>query len=384
MVRQHRRLVALLVVLGALTACGSGFIDKLFAGPYDSTPALDDAGTDAATDARCALRHPPPPPQTLEENELPSIAFAMDALYFDGEAFGAPLGLDLDNACTCQGEPPEDETCLRDGGRKRCDALEGRDNEFAPLFLQFVDQFLSRDFVTEGIQEGKYTGIISLSAWNGQPNDPRVTVAILSSRGTEPRADGGAQRPRFDGTDKWTIDPDSLSLGDALLGKDCAESGECLPQHITFDAYVRDDVLVAPLANAVFALSTRSGRIAIDFGSAVLIAHITRPDGGPLRLAKGELVGRFRSDRFLAMIGQLDDPDAKDGGFCSSLAYTVGKAAVCGAVDIAAVPADDGKGKACTAVSGGLGFTAVQAQYGTVFTIRNPPNSCATFQDSCP
>ncbi|MDB4934610.1 MAG: hypothetical protein JWP87_1582 [Labilithrix sp.] len=371
-----------LAVASPVVACGSGFIDKLFAGPYDDGGSADVAADVAPpADARCALKHVAQRPTTPDGASMPTVVFAMDSLQFDEQSAGMPLGFDLDDACTC----PEDDTCVPpDGGDRRCDRSDGRDNAFGPLFGQLLDPFGSRDFATQGIRDGNYGAIISLSQWNQLPNDPLVTIGFFTSGGLDTPPDAGKSKPRFDGTDRWTIDPESLVSGDQLIGEDCHTSTRCVPFYADLKGYVKDDQLVAQIDRAPFVVSTKTGRFEIELTSVILTAHVVR-EGGILRLERGELVGRSASGRLLAAIGQLQDPFGTDAGLCHSAdAYGLAKGAICDAVDIAAAPADDKTGKSCTAVSGGLGFTAVQALGGTVFsTVRNP-NACASFTDTCP
>ncbi|MDB5218868.1 MAG: hypothetical protein JWO86_6795 [Myxococcaceae bacterium] len=387
MVRSFPRLglfaLVTLAIASPVVACGSGFIDKLFAGPYDDGGTAD-VTMDVAPppDARCALKHSPERPTIPDGANTPTVVFAMDAVSFDEVTAGAPLGFDLDDACTC----PEDETCVPpEGGDRRCDRSEGRDNAFGPLFGTIIGQFGSPDFATQRIRDGNYGAIISLSQWNQQPNDPLVTIGFFTSGGLDDPPDAGKSKPRFDGTDRWTIDPESLVSGDQLIGVDCSTSTRCVPLYADLKGYVKDDQLVARIDRVPFVVSTKSGLFEIELTSVILTAHIVR-EAGILRLERGELVGRSASGRLLAAIGQLQDSVfGSDAGLCNSPgAYALAKSAICDAVDIATAPADDKAGKSCTALSGALGFTAVQAMGGTVFSTARNPNACASFTDSCP
>ena len=223
-----------IVVLSA--ACGSGFIDKLFSGPYDAG-ATDGASPDAGVDSGvgCALRHPPVRPDLVDDGtSIGPTVFAFESLRVgdsltDGGAQTAE-GIDLDNACTC----PADDSCVPpDGGARRCDLSEGRDNALGPLFSQFFAVFGSRlagdAFATERIRTGRFSILLSLLNWNGKSNDPRVTVALFLSNGVEPSVDGGLVAPRLDGTDRWTVAPGSLVGGEGLVGTDCGNGGGCFP-----------------------------------------------------------------------------------------------------------------------------------------------------------
>ena len=51
--------------------------------------------------------------------------------------------------------------------------------------------------------------LLEIPDYNGTENDPVVTVKYYMSNGLNPDADGGIPTPKFDGTDRWTIDPSS-------------------------------------------------------------------------------------------------------------------------------------------------------------------------------
>jgi hypothetical protein len=363
----------------ALAACSSAFIDKLFDGPV---VAATEGGGDAP--ARCELRHIPEQPAAADTADTPPLTFAFETLRVDdreGEdaGLGAAPGFDLDDACTCF---PEKGSCEPpDGGKVLCDYDGGRDNAVGPLVdiavSLLVSKYGKQGFVTRKIDEGDFTVLLSISEWNGQADDPRVSVALYMA-GTLRNVDGGRVLPSRDGGDRWTIDRNSLTNGDALVGQDCTRGAGCVPRYRDTSAYVRGNTLVARLA-APLKLATTAGPLDIELTGLTLIAQIV-PEGASYRL-EGELVGRWPTDKMLGSLARLT---VVDEGLCKGPYYPDFKTTVCNAADIAADPAEDRKGSPCTALSAAFSFTAGRATFAIVSAPTFPPNGCENFRDTCP
>jgi hypothetical protein len=372
-------------MLGGVVACGSGFIDRLFTEPFDAGAAP------VASGAHCALAHPPEPPAIPDTSSASFVLLAFDAMRVDNladsdAAIPAPLGLDLDNACTC----PEPDTCTRPGKTPSCDQDGGRDNTIGTLFTTLATALpeFQADYATDRIREGLYTAIVSINGWNLQPDDPVVTVGFYTSRGTEPASpDGGHAQPRFDGTDRWTIDSTSLADGDAAVGKDCSNDKDrpfCAPAHKDEHAYVIGNKLVAHIDNMPIVIVSKADHVELDLVDVTVAADMTPVDGGSnLWTMAGELSGRWPSDQALAVMGSLKDPST-DAGLCLGGSYGLAKAEICGALDIASSPADDHTSKPCNALSGSVIFHAVTAVGGIVTTQVTTPRGCLDFTDTCP
>jgi hypothetical protein len=375
--------IGLSVLAGAwaVAACSSAFIDKLFDGPIVAIP--ESGGVDAPI-ARCELRHIPEQPSTADTADTPALTFAFETLRLDdreGEDGGldASPGFDLDDACTCF---PEEGTCQPpDGGAVPCDHSEGRDNAVGPLvdiaISLLVPKYGKQGFVTRKIDEGDFTVLLSISDWNGQPDDPRVSVALYMA-GPLRNLDGGRVLPSRDGGDRWTIDHNSLTNGDALVGQDCTRGAGCVPKYRDRTAYVRGSELVARLS-APLNLATTAGPLDIELTGLTLVARIVRE--GALYRLEGELVGRWPTDKMLGSLARLT---VVDEGLCKGSYYPDFKAAVCTAADIAADPAGDRKGGPCTALSAAFSFTAGPATFAIVSAPTFPANGCEDFRDTCP
>jgi hypothetical protein len=369
-------------MLGGVVACGSGFIDRLFTEPFDAGAAADSGG-------RCALAHAPDAPNIPDTSSSSFVLLAFDAVRVDNlvdadAAVPAPVGLDLDNACTC----PEPDTCIRPTKTPSCDHDGGRDNTIGTLFTTLataLPQF-EADYATDRIRDGLYSGLISINGWNLQQDDPAVIVGFYLSHGIE-APDGGHPAPRFDGTDRWTIDADSVADGQGAVGKDCSLDKErvyCAPVYKDERAYVTGGKLVAHLDTMPIVLVSKSDRVELDLVDVTLAADMVSVDAGAnLWVTTGEISGRWPSDRALSAMGSLKDPST-DAGLCLGQSYGLAKAEICGAVDIASAPTDDQKGKPCNALSGSVIFHAVTAVGGKVTSPVTTPRACIGFTDTCP
>jgi hypothetical protein len=338
---------------------------------WPSAPAADDPSTGSPAPVVVALR-------TLDIGSRP-----------DG---GAPpvYGYDLDGVCTC---PAADSCRTPSGSSQRCDEDGGRDNAGGELLRTFsAFNVFNQDDLTRRLQAGLYGLVILLRDYNGAANDARVTVAVYISNGVNAVADGGTvPPPRYDGTDRWTVDPGSILGGSSLDGADCATaSNTCVPNYFDDKAYVADHVLVASLD---FPLSlgggANMGYIALDLTGSVVTARLVKR-GASFALEDGRLTGRWATSKLLAGLAVLPDPFLGGAYLCGDdPTYVSVKKTICGSTDITARAADDSKGAPCDALSVGFGFTAEPAILGRVLAPRGAtPRGCsdggAPVKDQCP
>jgi hypothetical protein len=379
--------IAGLCVTIIAVACGPGDLDDLTRGggfsDADAGATPDDADADAAVCVHAAA------PARTTSSDAPNsgdLLFALDDIRFDtsdahdGGAL-APLGLDLDNTCSCAESP----SCIAppDAG-PACDLSDGRDNVAGPLIAKLATLtpgFGGPDAFREQIRMGVYDVLVGVNGWNGLPDDPNVIASVRLSSGTEgSQNDAGHPAPAFDGTDVWTIDPTSILDGAGSLGNDCRTS-LCVPATVDTLAYVTGGTLVAHLELLPIALETGTGRLAIELVGATLTARITK-DGGVFRVS-GEIDGRWRVDNLLSSFGAIRDPVTKEPLCNGNELYALVKSTICGAVDLAANPSSDRQAALCEAVSIAVSFTGVSATAGTVYS-SDGPNACPGFQDQCP
>ena len=218
------------------------------------------------------------------------------------------------------------------------------------------------------IKSGEIDVLLRLGDYNGSENDDAVVVALFASNGTAgpTPADDAGPPPRFDGTDTWTVDPDSLLEVDAG-----ADGG--VAKFATSDAYVRSNSFVARSSIAYLGLGDLALRIAgaTVTGDIDLAAH-------PYRIHRGRISGRIGANELLSSLSHINLGSISlcPGGPGATGLYERARSTVCAARDIASDPSRDGKGEPCDAVSVGIGFTAVEAKLGPVRARQFDPLGC--------
>jgi hypothetical protein len=376
----------------ALAACGPGFLDGLTGGTRDGGRRNTfDAGES------CVGAIPPEPPDTPDTPGDLKLTFAFRALRVNrgGPAdagANAPLGLNLDRTCTC----PAPEPCIPfDSGKNDrgviCDDELGRDIASATLFdrASIATEEFREDFGTKRIENGYFTVIIDLFGWNGQPNDRLVAVRMMMSQGLDETL-SVKSLPTFDGSDIWTVDPDSIRDGAERIEADCRRGALCEPRIFDIRAYVRDGVLVANLEDpetkrAPIVVRAAAGRLVFDLAQARLVAKIIKTDAaGPYRL-EGEITGRWPVESLLRTLANVDDPVNKGHPLCETPfgVYNGVKSLVCELADVPAQPDLDRIGESCGAISSALSFIAVPAAAGRVINRDNSKTTCADWKDDC-
>jgi hypothetical protein len=370
-------------------ACGPGDLTDLTAGRRDSG-----AGTaDAADAAICTHASPPARPTAPDAPNTPPLVFAFDSIRFDttedaDASTPKPQGLDLDTTCTCPEKQLERESCVPpDSGMKRsCDGIDGRDNAAGPLLAAAATagKGVGPAAFQDQIRTGAFNVIGTVSGWNGLPDDPSIIVGLQLSGGTEgSQTDAGRTQPNLDGTDVWTVTPDSVLGGSALVGKDC-RSEACIAVKVDPMAYVSGGILVAHLDLAL-PIITRNSSFTLEFAAATITARIVQD--GPVKRVIGEIDGRWPIERLLPSIAKLPNPLIDGTSLCATDAgleiYQVIKRSACDGVDLTANPALDRTRARCDAISNAITFTAVTATVGTVYEPPNSEAACPGFVDSC-
>jgi hypothetical protein len=379
--------------MAAAPSCGSGFLDGLTGGHRDAGPS----GSSALSDA-CILAHAPERPDAAKGSSPGvNLVFAVEALRFgtaqslEDAGVPPPTGLDLDNTCTCH---PDPESCTRpDASEPHCDGPNGQDNGMATFFDRVATLSpltFSQDFATARIALGVFTVLIEVLQWNGESNDPSVTVTLRMSPGLDTSGDAGSGRPTpaFDGTDVWTIDPDSVVSGDQLIGVDCRgfKNPGCFAKYSDGNAYVMGNNLVANWTDTPLRLMTSVGPLVIDFRTLTLVAEITTDDGGTGRRLRGQFVGRWPEGRLLDTLGNLKNPfRAREGGvLCTDEAsYALAKGYACDALDLPqSISAP--RTAPCDTLSVAVAVAAGPATASVIARQDPKVSQCSGATDSCP
>lgn len=295
-----------------------------------------------------------------------------------GPSIAPAQGLDLDLTCSCPGPP----SCLAPKGvEPSCDGPRGQDNALRPVFERFTA--FNQDSLAGTFRAGRSSLLVFVSQYNGGLNDRLVSVGLAVSGGIEGARfpDAGPKDPAFDGTDVWTVDPDSVVGGnDALLAGASCQDKPCVPLVVDTAAYVSNGVLVARFGALPATKRAFAGQLVFDLEHAFLRAKISKV-GEVYQLSEGELTGRWPAERLLHNLTGLDSPFG--GAICKGSAlYQQVKAALCAAVDVAPNPAADNQGNPCTAISTVIAFNATQARAGRVSRSVQDPK-CPDEVDTC-
>lgn len=332
---------ALYPLLALTSACAlltsfDGF-DEPKARPADAAVDAPEAGPPAA----CAHKRWPAPPDAGGSNELGDLFGAVRAMTLVS-AGPEPLGFDLDDLCSC----PERVACTGARANAPCDPRDsGIDNAATSLFSFFSAASgiaLDESGLRAGLDRGRFGLVFRVSAWNGEPDDPDVRIALFNAFDVNPGTDAGA---RFDGSDRWLLDVESIVDGR-------------IPVYPSTSAYVRGGVLVAALSRVLvkIRIPTVEDRwllIPVEMRDVHVSARIARSGGG-VELRGGELGGRMPSGSLLAL--------AASAGVCPGTeGYRSLKPLLCDARDVPIDPSKDGDDGACEALSMGIGFEAAPA-----------------------
>ncbi len=355
--RSAAKVLGLLGATGIVIASACAVYDSSLLVAADGGPSSD-AGADVDL---CKGPGWPQRPDKDDPSTGPDLEFYNALSFLDFNASpdaGATssIGFNLDGFCTC----PQAESCKPgDAAPAHCDGDGGLDNSGAALIRQFSSQngFFDQTYINDQLALGVFGAVLRVRGYNGKPNDTKVELAVFISNGTEGIQQGLPQKPKFDGTDRWTLDPTALK-GGAL-----PDAGGPVANYEDPNAYVRDGVLVGTLN---FPLSIGAGNgeglVTIELSGSIVAAKLTA-DGASFK-TKGIIGGRWPTRKLLTALQVLRDPLDKTQHLCGSdPIYAVLKDRVCGYADISSNLLEDGKNAPCDSLSIGFGFESAPATY---------------------
>jgi len=369
-----RRAIALaLLALGAALSCTimNGYsADQPDAGapPPPDAPAVPEAAADAEP-----CTHAPPPGPPADEGGPPGVfTFVSTA---KSVSFGIlpdggvepVFGYDLDRTCTCEGQG---NSCVTPPDASGCDLSNGIDDAVFEMIA--TAKRYGIDF-THDLNDNIVTGANSILLWvdgyNGALDDPSVGVGVLYSPGLY--GDGGANvAPTFTADDAWSVTSDEvvpLTKGPVSVAP----------------GFVRDGTLVV---RTPVKLGLLPG-VTIDLPDALLVGRIGTAGNGAYFVAEGVVAGRGPAAPLIRALGSKEQPPRSGKHLCTNPDYAIGFAVMgerlCAGRDIMTDPADDGKGKACDAISVTLRFVGAPASIGPIRDVDGGP-ACADADVPCP
>jgi hypothetical protein len=355
--------------LAALSALANGCALPSFT----LAPVVPDAGSDApVVPTGCMEATYPDPPGGMDDGvAIPGLVFAVHTI--DMGDNGDTPGYDLDNVCTCFDDAGSSCSGASPQLSTYCDAPGGVDNQAAKLFqlieLPLGPGLFGSDFFSSEANQGAWSLLIYVQGYNGELNDPFVTVSLFPSPGL------GGKAPAWNGSDKWPVTAESV--GDGGLSNPLFNSN---------GGYVSGGVLVATLPTSELTLAGGSGEaISVRLSAGVLTAHIAMTNG-VWSLKNGVIAARWAlADVFKSLSTYRDN---NGNPICTNqISYTFAKSTVCNDADIL-VDGTQPKSAPCDALSIGLGFTADPAVLGDIADAGAVSDGCSPAtdpaNDTCP
>lgn len=355
--------------------------------------AAVDAGVDA-DDGCKSVTYPPPPDAGPEGVDGGSVVFTVGIRTIDlGESApkDKPVGVDLDNICTCLGEGasckyPSYATA------DHCDKPGGVDNAatglFASLSLALGAEKFGSSYYSQKAEQGFWTLLARVSNFNGTPNDPKVTFAFYSPQGLESSAAGAGGAggagpckgggggvpgtiPCWNGDDVWRVADSSLTPGGTID----------TPLYADENAYVTDNVLVANISDTIIDLGGGANNymgIKLTAGTVTAVLDNSDPDGLGWRVKSGTIAGRWRTADLFGNLGKFV---AQGQTLCTDtpFVYDTFKSQVCKYVDVSSKLG--GATLECDSISFGMNFTAFPVKFGSIGQTIPPTSHCLNGND---
>ncbi|MCB9659608.1 MAG: hypothetical protein R3B40_16415 [Polyangiales bacterium] len=341
----------------------------------------------------CTGRRPPAAPSVADGSDGERYVLVLRDIVIDQRAEdGAPpesapwrtTGFNLDSMCTTANDLTTECVPAREGASVQVDGDDGIDNTFGNSFfpiLNLVQSGIEGDLVASQAA-GVGALVIMISDWNGERDDPRVTVAIAQSVFGSPGVGGEAPEllvvgsnatlsdgttpappPAWDGEDYFWVRDDNFLGGDLDM-----------PAVQINHAYVRDGQLVVFVPNGTefkligtgFGATVRmTGMIAMGELYDTLIMGVTDP---PPRIT---VAGRWGLNHILAT--------SENVGICpGSAAFRTLMQTLTGMCDVQlqpATPADTSL--PCDALSIATTFDAYVGHVGGIAVGQPLPNPCS-------
>ena len=380
---------AFLVLLAALSPIAACSLLNPLEGYSGGTVA--EAGIETATDARsetpdsaaaadasatCVGARPPARGDGTATGGSTTIVNALSTYEFsevDDPARPFTKGLDLDRTCTCPGA----RSCKpANGSTAVCDFANGVDNAAGDYFLSLLSVLGKTATITAKIQAGDYGLLLRIRNYNDLPDDDDVEVAVFNSFGLDRSPPSGSDAglpqnatPKFDGTDRWTVDAKSLLGGTAYL-----------PTIVDTRAYVRGGMVVASVSNAI-----RIGPYTVPIVGGVLIAKLVK-SGDSYAITEGTVSGRSNARELLTALESVPNPLDKTKYLCGDDAvYKNLRDRFCKGLDLVTDETLDGRDAPCDAASFSIRFTSSPASLGTVVDNGPPKKPCGdSWVATCP
>lgn len=308
----------------------------------------------------CANVGYPLPPSAEDEGGLIEVILAVRSIALDGSGDTPLPGLNLDKTCTCPG--PSSCVASEDADPDLlCDRDDGIDSQSSRIFGQIAlltnDSFSASE-LSQDADAGKWSLLMRLQNWTGEPDDRRVRFTLYPS----PGFGSAAPPPSWDGTDAWPIDSASVEASGQVED----------PLYVDEAAYVVGGRLVASLPSSGIVFAQGGSVLSLRLSGAFLVATIVE-DNGLYGLRDGVIAAVWPADSVFESLDGFRDGSG-DPLCTNDPLFPIARNQVCEAVDIfngLATPTSP-----CNAISVGIGFSADQAMLGEVADSLQPSAGC--------
>jgi hypothetical protein len=392
-----RRFALVLGVAGLFAGASCALVTSYDCFDAPCTDASSTTDSSAPPTAACGVKRPPPKSPTAPNGQDGKrYAVVVNQASLDAKTTD-PLGFDLDNACTCDGDKP---SCTNPkalpgapGTGSQCDRPGGVDNQASTLFSDAViGLVLGENALRSAVAAGRFAPILQISDWNGTPDDSEIRVDFFS---------GVERRGGISSTDAG-MDAGTNNGGRDASGEDASieggKTGELEGWTIHREGVVAEGGAFASLTNFGKGYVTQ-GRLVVESNSSypilfrtqfgdkptdirtsqillvapTLVAEIRKTANG-VTLTNGVIAARWSLQGALRLVAAQSDCKA-------SPVYDSFRAQLCSAADIRLATSPLDPSAACDAISFTMAFggspVEVRALDGTNVT------TCAELKDDC-
>ena len=340
----------------------------------DAGDAAVDAVADAAPDVPMGLRKPPARPDVADGPDVDPMTIALrDVVLNQSGLRWRDIGLDLDDLDTQAPADPVECVPPNEDAEVELDGVQGIDNAFGDKLYPIVALALPTLEADARMNQeaGLGTIVMHMGGWNGTADDPRVDIFLTQSAagttadpetvtfdGFEPMVGAAtAPLPEWDGDDYWFGRDETFFMGE-------------LDQPLIRDdnAYITDGFVVMRLPDRIDILFF----VGTDMGVRV-------------RLTDAYAFGQFNADftrlEPATVAGRWSIIDLLETGeninICiGSVQRMIIENQLDTIADVRSQPGSGGAGVSCDAISLGVSFTGIRANWGGIGPSRPLPNPC--------
>jgi hypothetical protein len=390
------RLLAAFVALAVPAALATGSCG-LVLDDFEKVAAPMDAGSDvdAAPSVCQGVAYPDPPEGTDNPSDAMEFTVAVRSVDLgEGGDKTNPVGLNLDKFCTCLGEGPSCKDPPYATKEDHCDDKGGVDNAasrlFAALDIALPSDKFGSGFYSEKAEQGNWTLLLRVTGYNGELNDPRVTVAVYGPAGLQASSKSGAGGTGGGGgagpSDPCQTDPDAGPIVETIpcwnghdvwrVADTSVGPTQSVDEPLYFDpnAYISKGFLVASVSQTKLNLGGATSYLGLRLTAGTIVGAIQAPqvDGLGFRIVNGTLAARWTTEDIFETLSTFSAEGAK---LCTNdNLYPLFKERVCSFVDISSKLG--GATLECDSISFGMRFNTFPVKLGDIAQVQKPMPAC--------